>query len=102
MLKEYRTILPYLKKYRLFYGLGIFFLVVVDAAQVFIPRLIKRAVDVIAGGGYVMADVLVPALLMVGIMALIAVGRYFWRYFIIGASRRINVQHIGVFFRTGV
>ncbi|HAP56178.1 MAG TPA: ABC transporter ATP-binding protein [Spirochaetaceae bacterium] len=92
MLKEYRTILPYLKKYRLFYGLGIFFLVVVDAAQVFIPRLIKRAVDVIAGGGYVMADVLVPALLMVGIMALIAVGRYFWRYFIIGASRRIEAE----------
>lgn len=81
-----------MKKYRLFYGLGIFFLVVVDAAQVFIPRLIKRAVDVIAGGGYVMADVLVPALLMVGIMALIAVGRYFWRYFIIGASRRIEAE----------
>jgi len=92
MFKEYKTILPYLKKYRLFYGLGIFFLVVVDAAQVFIPRLIKKAVDVVADGGYVMADVIKPALLMIGLMAFIAVGRYFWRYFIIGASRRIEAE----------
>lgn len=92
MLKEYRTILPYLKKYRLYYGLGIFFLVIVDAAQIFIPRLIKKAVDIIADGGYTMADVIEPALMMVGLMAFIAVGRYFWRYFIIGASRRIEAE----------
>jgi ATP-binding cassette subfamily B protein len=92
MLKEFRTILPYLKKYRLFYGLGIFFLVVVDAAQIYIPRLIKRAVDLIAEGGYVMADIVKPALLMVALMAFIAIGRYFWRYFIIGASRRIEAE----------
>ncbi|MDX9783467.1 MAG: ABC transporter ATP-binding protein [Spirochaetia bacterium] len=92
MLKEFRTILPYLKKYRLFYGLGIFFLVVVDAAQIFVPRLIKKAVDLIAQGGYVMADIVQPALLMVALMAFIAVGRYFWRYFIIGASRRIEAE----------
>ncbi len=92
MFKEYRTILPYLKKYRLYYGLGIFFLVTVDTAQIFIPRLIKRAVDVIADGGYVMADVIRPAVTMVVLMAFIAVVRYFWRYFIIGASRRIEAE----------
>ncbi len=92
MFKEYRTILPYLKKYRLYYGLGIFFLVAVDTAQIFIPRLIKRAVDVIADGGYVMADVIRPAVTMVVLMAFIAVVRYFWRYFIIGASRRIEAE----------
>jgi ATP-binding cassette subfamily B protein len=92
MLKEYRTILPYLKKYRFFYGLGIFFLVAVDVVQIFIPRLIKQAVDIIADGGFAMGDVIRPALLMVGLMAFVGIGRYFWRFFIIGASRRIEAE----------
>lgn len=92
MFKEYRSILPYLKKYKLQYLLGIGFLITVDAAQVFIPRFLKRAVDTIASGTYVFADVLKPALWMVFLAALISMGRFLWRYFIIGASRQIEAE----------
>lgn len=92
MLKEYGTILPYLKKYKLNYFVGILFLMIVDAAQVLIPRFVRQAVDIVASGSFSMRAILEPALAMVGIAAVISVGRYFWRYFIIGASRQIEME----------
>ncbi|MCX7027004.1 MAG: ABC transporter ATP-binding protein [Spirochaetes bacterium] len=98
MFKEYKSILPYLKKYKLNYIVGIIFLMVVDAAQVLIPRFIKKAVDIIAGGRFSLPAIIGPALAMVGIAAVISIGRFFWRYFIIGASRQIETEMRDKFF----
>ena len=92
MFKEYRSIIPYLKKYKLNYIVGILCLMIVDAAQVLIPRFVKQAVDIVASGKFSMGAILSPALWMVGIAAVISIGRYFWRYFIIGASRHIETE----------
>lgn len=92
MLKEYSSMLPYLKKYKLNYGAGILFLVVVDAAQVFIPKYVKQAVDAVASGHFHIEDILKPALSMIAIAFVISIGRFLWRYFIIGASRQIETQ----------
>lgn len=92
MLKEFRTVVPYLKKYKARYFAGIAFLVIVDGAQVLIPRFIKEAVDIVASGNFELAMMMRPALAMVGIATLISAGRYLWRYFIIGASRQIETE----------
>ena len=92
MFKEYQAIIPYLKKYKLNYIVGILCLMIVDAAQVLIPRFVKQAVDIVASGKFSMRAILAPALWMVGIAAVISIGRYFWRYFIIGASRHIETE----------
>jgi ATP-binding cassette subfamily B protein len=92
MLKEYSSMLPYLKKYKLNYGVGILFLVIVDAAQVLIPKYVKEAVDLVASGHFSFEDILKPALSMVAIAFVISVGRFLWRYFIIGASRQIETE----------
>lgn len=92
MFKEYKSIIPYLKKYKLNYIVGILFLMIVDAAQVLIPRFVKQAVDIVASGKFSMSAILSPALWMVGIAFVISLGRYFWRYFIIGASRKIETE----------
>lgn len=84
--------LPYLKKYKFNYIVGIICLLVVDAAQVMIPRFTKIAVDLIASGHFSLTQILKPALGMVGVAAVISIGRYFWRYFIIGASRNIETE----------
>jgi len=84
--------LPYLKIYKFNYIFGIICLLVVDAAQVMIPRFTKIAVDVIASGHFSIAQVLKPALGMIAVAAVISIGRYFWRYFIIGASRNIETE----------
>ncbi len=89
MFKEFKTLLPYLKQHRWRYTLGILCLVVVDAAQLLLPQFLRRAIDSIASGGSLNAVVII-GLSMVGTSAAIAAGRFMWRYFIHGASRRIE------------
>ena len=91
-LKEYRTLFPYFRSYRGRYALGFFFLLIVDAAQVIIPQFMRRAVDTIAEGTFELRDVVIPAAFMVGLMGIIAGGRFLWRYFIHGSSRRIEAE----------
>lgn len=89
MLREFKTLLPYFKQHRWRYTLGIVCLVVVDAAQLLLPQFLRRAIDSIASGGGPHVIILI-GLSMVGTSAAIAVGRFMWRYFIHGASRRIE------------
>jgi ATP-binding cassette subfamily B protein len=90
--KESATLYPYIYKYRLQYGLGFLCLLLVDGAQILIPQFVKRAINIISGGDFIIRDVLVPCAAMVGTMLLIAGGRFFWRYFIHGSSRRIEAE----------
>ncbi|AEF83608.1 ABC-type multidrug/protein/lipid transport system, ATPase component [Treponema primitia ZAS-2] len=94
-LGEYRAILPYLTRYRKQYILGFLCLMIVDAAQVLIPQFTRRAVDLIAAGGGSASDrrsIIILCLCMIGAMALISSGRFLWRYFIHGSSRRIEME----------
>ena len=91
-LKEFRTLIPLIKRYRASYALGFFFLLAVDAAQVIIPQFIRQAVDIISAGAFELRQVLVPCAIMVGLMAIVSLGRFLWRYFIHGSSRRIEAE----------
>ncbi|MDR0877818.1 MAG: ABC transporter ATP-binding protein, partial [Treponema sp.] len=90
--KEFKTLLPYLSKYRLRYLLGLICLITVDAAQILIPQFIRRAVDLISSLSFEMKDILFLCLLMIAVMAVIAAGRFLWRYFIHGSSQRIETE----------
>ena len=92
MFKEYRTILPYLKKYRWQYILGIFADIVVDSCHVLMPQFVKRAVDLLSSGDVDFARLTWILLGMVLTAAVIAAGRFLWRYFIHGSSRRIETD----------
>lgn len=89
MFKEFRTLLPYLRTHRWRYILGIACLVSVDAAQLLLPQYLRKAVDSIAAGGPITA-VIAIGLAMTATAACIAGGRFMWRFFIHGASRRIE------------
>ena len=91
-LREFKTLFPYLRRYRSKYALGFFFLLTVDASQVIIPQFMRQAVDIISSGRFVLKDVIIPALCMIGLMCLVALGRFFWRYFIHGSARRIETE----------
>lgn len=90
MLREFRTLLPYLKKYRYNYIFGLVFLVTVDAAQLLIPQFVRTAVDDLSLGKT--AGILGRALMIVGVAAVVASGRFFWRFFLHGSARRIEVE----------
>jgi len=92
LLREFRSLRSHIRTYRWAYIAGLAFLILADAGQIMIPRLLGRAVDVIAGGGGSARDVGLLMLLVVGIAALVAVGRFGWRNFIIGSARRVEAD----------
>lgn len=92
MLKQFKTVLPYFRKYASRYILGFLCLIVVDGAQLIIPQLIRRAINLVSEGSFQLRDILSISLAMVGIAACISLGRYLWRFFIHGSSRRIEVE----------
>ena len=92
MLKEYRTLIPYMKKHLRFYLLGLFFLVLTDGGQMILPQFIRRAMDGLASGTSELAHIGQLMLIMVGVAAAIAVGRFGWRFFIGGSSLRIVAE----------
>jgi ATP-binding cassette subfamily B protein len=89
---EFKTLLPYLSRYKLQYSLGFACLLTVDAAQVIIPQFMRQAVDVISEGNFSLRNVVIPAAAMAGLMAVVSLGRFLWRYFIHGSSRRIETE----------
>ncbi|MDR1108309.1 MAG: ABC transporter ATP-binding protein/permease [Spirochaetaceae bacterium] len=91
-LKEFKTLFPYFKRYRVSYFWGFVCLVITDAAQVVIPQFTRAAVDLIASGRFDWYAVLALGGGMVAVMALLSGGRFLWRYFIHGSSRRIEAE----------
>ncbi|MDR2097874.1 MAG: ATP-binding cassette domain-containing protein, partial [Spirochaetaceae bacterium] len=92
VLKEFKTLGPYFYKYRFKYIGGFICLFTVDAAQLIIPQFTKRAVNLISQDKFVWFDVLKLSAAMVAAMAVISFGRFLWRLFIHGSSRRIESE----------
>ncbi|MDD5529328.1 MAG: ABC transporter ATP-binding protein [bacterium] len=84
----YRCYSPYKKRL----WIGIVALFFVDIFHLFIPRIIKYAIDGITKGTITKTDLFHYALLIVGLALIVSVLRFFWRYYIIGTSRKIEEQ----------
>lgn len=70
-------------------AVGFLCLAVVDVLQLWIPRVMKHAVDGMAVGADT-ALLAVRSAQIVGLAVLIAVLRYFWRWFLLGFSRLLE------------
>lgn len=90
--KEFRTLKPHIYRYRWAYIFGLVFLVLTDAGQIVIPRIMGTAIDLIASGTGNSAAVGKLMLIIAGLAAVVAVGRFGWRNFIIGSARRIEAD----------
>ncbi|MDR0409328.1 MAG: ABC transporter ATP-binding protein, partial [Spirochaetaceae bacterium] len=91
-LREFRTLKAFFYKYRFKYIAGFACLFTVDAAQLLIPQFTKQAVDLISQGSFIWKDLLKPCIAMVLAMSVISLGRFLWRLFIHGSSRRIEAE----------
>jgi ATP-binding cassette subfamily B protein len=89
-MKSFYLVKPYFLENRLTIGIGLACLVAVDAMQLVIPRIVKRAVDDLTVYGADRAGLLVYALQIVGLALLIGVLRYVWRRCLIGLSRKVE------------
>ncbi len=98
MKNEVKLIAPYFAKYKWRLVIGFICLIIVDGLQIFIPWLIRSAVDILANGGSHKA--LVPIGVYILLLAIgIGVTRFIWRYCIIGLSRIIEEDLRNRFFK---
>lgn len=90
MLKEFASLKPYFREHRHRYIFGVLFLFLTNAAQMGIPQIMKKTVNLISRGHTDQTQIL-HWILWMGLLALlVAMGRIGWRHFIHGASRRIQ------------
>ncbi len=89
-MKSYHILKSYFVERRAVILLGLFSLFVVDILQLFIPRVIKWAVDDLAICCVTATKLLQYALYVVGIALLIGIFRFVWRRCLIGTSRRVE------------
>lgn len=89
-MRNFLTIKEDILRYKRYLITGFIALVVVDILQLFIPRIVKYAIDAIVGGNAQVAILLRYALYIVSIALGVGICRFFWRYLIAGTARRIE------------
>ena len=89
-MKSLYLIKPYFVDNRVRILLGVVCLIVVDFLQLFIPRIIKWAVDDITAFRVDLTGLLSYAVYIVGIAIMIGIFRYGWRRWLIGTSRIVE------------
>ncbi len=87
MFSNLNLIKPVFKNYRSRLFLGIVALIGVDFCQLFIPRLIKKAIDGLESTSITIDQLQVIAIYIVLLAIGVAVFRFMWRYLILGFSR---------------
>ncbi len=89
-MNSYRLVKPYFVEKRVWVLVGLFSLFIVDILQLFIPRIIKWAVDDLTIGSVKGANLVRYALYVIAVALVIGVFRYIWRRCLIGTSRRVE------------
>jgi ATP-binding cassette subfamily B protein len=89
-MKEFRLVIPLLKRRRWIIATGLTALILVDLAQLFIPRLIKRAVDQLTLDQATMLSLLGQAGVIVLLGAAMALLRVVWRRMVLGQARQVE------------
>ncbi len=89
-MKPSDLIKPYFSEIKLWITIGLVSLIIVDMLQLFIPRIIKWAVDDLTALRIDLPGLLRYALYIAGIALLIGFFRYIWRHCLLGMSRRVE------------
>lgn len=89
-MKQFQFIWHYVKKHKWQYSCGIITMFIVDFVNLLIPRVTGSITDGLASHTMDWSGIAenIGRILVIGFV--LAVGRFFWRYFIFGASRGIE------------
>jgi ATP-binding cassette, subfamily B, multidrug efflux pump len=98
-MKKIKALFKHAYKYRFKYLVGILFLIFVDMLQLIPPKLIGYITDSITKGTATGTLLLKYIGYIVLIAFLMAIGRYVWRMYIIGTSRKVEYDMRNDYFR---
>jgi ATP-binding cassette subfamily B protein len=99
VMKRFKALFKYAYKYRFKYLVGIIFLILVDMLQLIPPKLIGYITDSISKGTATTSLLLSYIGYIIFIALAMAAGRYIWRIFIIGTSRKVEYDLRNKYFK---
>ncbi|MGB9824866.1 MAG: ABC transporter ATP-binding protein [Candidatus Hydrothermia bacterium] len=85
-----KGILKRIFKYKWSVLLGILSLLIVDGAQLVIPLIVRKSINAIQQGTATFHLLAIYGLYILGLTLIIAILRFFWRYFIMGTARKVE------------
>ncbi len=91
-MSSFSFIMQYIKKHRYRYAAGVVTLFVVDFANLFIPKMTGTITDGLTAHTMDWNGVKSCLLIIFLLGAILALGRFLWRFFIFGASRSIECE----------
>jgi len=89
-MKEFKDLLFLILRYKRGVIIGLTSLLIVDASQLIIPLVVRGAINSLSLGQATGPLLARYALYVLGLVLLVAVFRYLWRYHIIGSSRKVE------------
>lgn len=97
-MKNLKSFLPYISKYRGEFLLGIFALIITDVMTLFVPWLIKEFIDSLSGN--LAKEQLLKYVVFLFLISLgLIVGRFGWRKYMFGLSRKIEFDILNDLFQ---
>jgi ATP-binding cassette subfamily B protein len=87
-----KELLKYLWKWKFKIFLGVLALFIVDLSQLFVPLVIRSAIDKLIEEIMNLKILFIHFLIIIFLALLTAFFRYFWRYFIMGSAREIEKE----------
>lgn len=91
-MKSFLLLKDFFRKNAWRYALGVLWLIAVNSAQLVIPYLLGYITDQIEAGQIAAADLWRFAGYILAIAAVIVVSRYFWRIYIMGTARMLELH----------
>lgn len=92
MSKKKGVLLPYIWKYKIHYLIGLLMLLLVDYLNLFIPQITGEITDGLTQHALNLDGLLHLIFNLMSCVVAIALGRVFWRTFILGASRKVETE----------
>ncbi|RLC52771.1 MAG: ABC transporter ATP-binding protein, partial [Candidatus Cloacimonadota bacterium] len=83
-MKTFEKVIPILKRNKLRIFVGLFLLIIIDLLQLYVPKIMQKAIDSLNIPGITPSFLIKPALLIVAIAVSIALIRFIWRILLIG------------------
>lgn len=80
----------YIRRYKFRYTAGIITLFFVDFFNIYVPRITGAVTDGLASSSLDGRGIVRLLLALFGLGVLLAIGRFFWRFFLLGSSRDIE------------
>lgn len=89
-MQSFKFILQYLNKYKYRYFAGVLTLFIVDFTSLLVPKITGSVIDKLTANSINIKQIYIYILAILIVGLIIAIGRFFWRFFILGSARNIE------------